>query len=43
MIILFELEVGIELCVMMGYDLDKSMGYLVIGGIVVNIEVFWVV
>lgn len=37
----FELEVGTELCVMMGYDPDKSMGHLVTGGTVANIEALW--
>lgn len=39
----FEIEVGKDLCVMLGYDRDKCMGYLIVGGIVVNIEVIWVV
>ena len=37
----FELEVGTDLCVMMGYDRDKSMGHLVTGGSVANIEGLW--
>lgn len=37
----FELEVGTDLCVMMGYDRDKSMGHLVTGGSVANIEAIW--
>lgn len=37
----FELEVGTELCVMMGYEPDKSMGHLVTGGTVANIEALW--
>jgi len=37
----FELEVGTDLCVMMGYDREKSMGHLVTGGSVANIEAIW--
>lgn len=37
----FELEVGTDLCVMMGYDRDKSMGHLVTGGTIANIEAIW--
>ena len=37
----FELEVGTDLCVMMGYDPKKSMGHLVTGGTVANIEALW--
>ena len=37
----FELEVGTDLCVMMGYDKDKSMGNLVTGGTIANIEAIW--
>lgn len=37
----FELEVGTDLCVMMGYDKDKSMGHLVTGGSIANIEAIW--
>ncbi|KAL9973863.1 hypothetical protein ACROYT_G020369 [Oculina patagonica] len=37
----FELEVGTDLCVMMGFDRDKSMGHLVTGGSVANIEAIW--
>lgn len=41
-IIKFEVEVGKDLCIMMGYDGDKVMGYFIVGGFVVNIEVIWV-
>ena len=34
----FELEIGTDLCVMMGYDKDKSMGHLVT---IANIEAIW--
>ena len=37
----FEVEVGKYLCVMMGYDGDKSMGHLTAGGSVANIEAIW--
>ena len=37
----FEVEVGTDLCVMMGYDGDKSMGHLTAGGSVANIEAIW--
>lgn len=37
----FELEVGTDLCVMMGYDRDRSMGHLATGGSVANIEAIW--
>ena len=37
----FELEVGNDLCVMMGYEKDKSMGHLVTGGTIANIEAIW--
>ena len=30
-----------DLCVMMGYDKDKSMGHLVTGGSLANIEAIW--
>ena len=36
-----EVEVGTDLCVMMGYDKDKSMGHLTAGGSVANIEAIW--
>ena len=36
----FELEIGTDLCVMMAYDKDKSMGHLVTGGSIANIEQF---
>ena len=38
---LFELEIGTDLCVMMGYDKDKSMGHLATVGSITNIEVIW--
>ena len=34
----FEVEVGTDLCVMLGYDRNKSMGHLTAGGSVANIE-----
>ena len=37
----FELEVGTDFCVMMGYDMDKSMGHLVAGETIANIEAIW--
>ena len=37
----FEVEVGSELCVMMGYKNDDSMGHLVAGGSIANIEAIW--
>lgn len=40
---MYEIEVGGDLCEMIGLKREDSMGYLVVGGIVVNIEVIWVV
>ena len=37
----FEVEVGKDLCIMMGYDGDKAMGHLTAGGSVANIEAIW--
>ena len=37
----FELEIGTDLCVMMAYDKDKSMGHLVTGGSIANIKTIW--
>ncbi|KAJ7389686.1 hypothetical protein OS493_029578 [Desmophyllum pertusum] len=37
----FEMEVGTDLCVMLGYDRNKSMGHLTAGGSVANIEAVW--
>ena len=37
----FEVEVGTDLCVMMGYDKEKCMGHLTVGGSVANIEAIW--
>lgn len=37
----FEVEVGNELSVMMGYDGDQAMGHLTAGGSVANIEAIW--
>lgn len=37
----FEVEVGNDLCVMMGYDRDRAMGHLTAGGTVANIEAIW--
>jgi len=37
----FEVEVGKDLCVMMGYDGDQGMGHLTAGGSVANIEAIW--
>ena len=37
----FEVEVGKDLCVMMGYERDKCMGHLTAGGSVANIEAIW--
>lgn len=37
----FEIEVGKDLCVMLGYDRDKCMGHLTAGGTVANIEAIW--
>ena len=37
----YEMEVGKDLCVMMGYDRDKCMGHLTAGGSVANIEAIW--
>ena len=36
-----EVEVGRDLCVMLGYDKDQSMGHLVAGGSIANIEAIW--
>ena len=38
----YEVEVGKDLCVMLGYDEDRSMGHLVTGGSIANIEAMWV-
>ena len=37
----YELEVGEDLCKMVGFDPDKAMGHLVTGGTVANIESMW--
>lgn len=37
----FEIEVGKDLCAMLGYDRDKCMGHLTAGGTVANIEAIW--
>lgn len=36
-----EMEVGRDLCVMMGYDREKCLGHLTAGGSVANIEAIW--
>jgi len=36
-----EVEVGKDLCVMMGYEKEKCMGHLAAGGSVANIEAIW--
>ncbi|XP_068718076.1 uncharacterized protein [Montipora capricornis] len=36
-----EVDVGTDLCVMMGYDQNKCMGHLTAGGTVANIEAIW--
>ena len=38
----YEVEVGTGLCKMLGYDEEQSMGHLVTGGSVANIEAMWV-
>ena len=38
----YELEAGTDLCEMIGLDKDQSMGHLVAGGSVANIEAMWV-
>ena len=37
----YELEVGEDLCKMVGFDPDKAMGHLVTGGTLANIESMW--
>ena len=37
----YEMEVGKDLCVMVGYDRDRCMGHLTAGGSVANIEAIW--
>lgn len=37
----YELEVGQDLCEMVGFNPDTSMGHLVTGGTVANIEAMW--
>ena len=37
----YEMEVGKDLCVMLGYDRDRCMGHLTAGGSVANIEAIW--
>jgi len=37
----YELEVGQDLCKMVGFDPDKAMGHLVTGGTLANIESMW--
>ncbi|KAK2547035.1 L-tyrosine decarboxylase, partial [Acropora cervicornis] len=37
----FEVEVGNDLCVMMGYEKDRCMGHLTSGGTTANIEAIW--
>lgn len=37
----FEVEVGTDLSVMMGYDGSQAMGHLTAGGSVANIEAIW--
>ena len=36
-----EVEVGNDLCVMMGYEKDKCTGHLTSGGTIGNIEAIW--
>ena len=38
----YEVEVGKDLCLMLGYDPEKSMGHMVTGGSIANIEAMWV-
>ena len=38
----YEIEVGSDLCEMIGLDKEESMGHLVAGGSVANIEAIWV-
>ena len=37
----YELEAGTDLCVMIGFNREDSMGHLVTGGSVANIEAMW--
>ena len=37
----YEMEVGKDLCVMLGCERDKCMGHLTAGGSVANIEAVW--
>ena len=37
----YEMDVGTDLCVMVGYDRDRCMGHLTAGGSVANIEAIW--
>ena len=39
---MYELEAGSDLCEMLGLDRNESMGHLVTGGSVANIEAMWV-
>lgn len=38
----YEIEAGSDLCEMIGLDRNESMGHLVTGGSVANIEAIWV-
>ena len=38
----YELQVGSDLCEMIGFNKDDSMGHLVTGGSLANIEAMWV-
>lgn len=38
----YEIEAGSDLCEMIGLDRDQSMGHLVAGGSIANIEAIWV-
>ena len=38
---MLEVEVGNDLCVMMGYEKDKCTGHLTSGGTIGNIEAIW--
>lgn len=38
----YEIEAGSDLCEMIGLDRDESMGHLVAGGSIANIEAIWV-
>ena len=38
----YEIEAGKDLCEMMGLDREQSMGHIVAGGSIANIEAIWV-